>query len=100
MERRSTVDGGVGPDTAPVAMNNTVDDGQADAGSFEIFGAMQALENAEELVRKTHVEAGAIVPYRIGALRRIEADGHGRRVAAARVLESIGEKIDPDLLEQ
>ena len=38
-------DGGLGPDRSSVPLHDALDDGQADAGSLVVFGAMQALEN-------------------------------------------------------
>ena len=52
---------GLGPDLAAVAMDDALRDGEADAVAVEILGAMQALEHAEQLAGKGHVEAGAVV---------------------------------------
>jgi len=38
---------GFSPDSATVAMNDALNGGQADAGTFEIFLAMKALEDAK-----------------------------------------------------
>src|SRR6185312_4088308 len=80
-ERRADVGSRFRPDLAPVAVDDALDDREPDAGAFELFRAVKALEDAEQLVRITHVEAGAVVTHIIhgsrGCLRRRggEVDG-------------------------
>ena len=44
-----------------MAMDDTLDHGQPDAGSLQFGIAVHALEDAEQLVGVTHVEADAVV---------------------------------------
>src|SRR5436305_8745684 len=48
IERRPAVELSLSPDASAVALHNSRHRGQADARALEIFGAMQALENAKE----------------------------------------------------
>ena len=61
VKRRAFVRLAFGPDAPAMAGDDAVDDRQADAGAFEIVGAMQALEHAEEFLRVALVEADAVV---------------------------------------
>src|SRR5262245_31270241 len=61
VEGCAPVDGRFGPDTSGMTLYDALCDGQAHAGAFEILGAVQPLEDAEQLVGVLHVEAGAIV---------------------------------------
>src|ERR1700752_242694 len=49
------------PDPPAVPRDDPLDDRQADAGAFKVLRAVQALEYAEQLVRITRVEPGAVV---------------------------------------
>src|SRR5207253_3484588 len=48
---------GLRPDAAAVLVNDTLHHGQSHTGPFEILTAMQALKDAEQLVRIFHIEA-------------------------------------------
>ena len=50
------------PHTPAVAVDNTLDGGEADAGSFELSGRVNPLECAKEFPGVRHVESGAVVP--------------------------------------
>src|SRR5215207_6519026 len=60
-ERGSFVGSAICPHAAIVFGNDAADDGQPHARTFEIGGAMQPLEYAEELVIIIHVEAYTVV---------------------------------------
>ena len=63
IKRGAFVDLALGPGAPAVTVNDAADVGQADAGAFKIFlVAVQALEDAEQLVDVLHVKAHAIVP--------------------------------------
>ena len=67
MDDESEAEGGapvqfrLSPNSASVFLNDARYRGQADPGAFEIFGAMQALENSEQLILVFHVESDAVV---------------------------------------
>lgn len=42
-------------------VDDALDDGEADAGAFEVTGRMEPLEGSEKLVSVSHVEACAVV---------------------------------------
>src|SRR5512141_2517556 len=60
IERRPLVDPALRPHPSAVACDNALDDGKADPGTFEFIHAMQALEHAEQLADKLHIEADTI----------------------------------------
>src|SRR4029077_2984931 len=60
---RALVDRRFGPDAAAVALNDALDDGEADASAFKIFRSVQPLKNFEQLVGVLHVKAGAVVAH-------------------------------------
>jgi len=49
-----------------MALDHPPHDGEADAGAFEVLSPMQALENAEQLVRILHLETGAVIANKYG----------------------------------
>jgi hypothetical protein len=55
----------LGPDAPPVAADDIAGNGQAHAGAFKLPGAVQALENAEQLPRIRHIEARTVILYKI-----------------------------------
>src|SRR3569833_4337838 len=61
----ATVDSGLGPDFTPVAMDDALDGGKADARARNLSLRMQALEGAEEPGGVARVEAGAVVANEI-----------------------------------
>jgi hypothetical protein len=56
----------LGPDLAAMAMDNTLDQGEADAGAWEFSFRVQALKGAEKFVGVGHVKTGAIVADKVG----------------------------------
>src|SRR5690606_12766381 len=70
VKRRALARFGFGPDPAAMALDNAPGRGQARAAAFEFVVPVQALEDPEELLRKTHVESGPIVPDVEGHLVR------------------------------
>src|SRR6185369_16546083 len=61
VECRALIHRGFGPDTAAVALDDTLHDCQTDAGTCEILCAMQPLKHVEQLVGILHVEADTVV---------------------------------------
>src|SRR5919201_778183 len=53
---------GIGPHPPAVAVDDALDDGQAHPRPLVLLGAVEALEDAEELVGVLHVEPDAVVP--------------------------------------
>ena len=58
---RALLDRGLGPDAPAVAVDDALHDGQPHTGALVLLGAVQPLEDAEELVRVRHIKAHAIV---------------------------------------
>src|SRR5690606_17849681 len=93
---------GVGLDAPSMADQYPAHAGQADAGTGELAGRVQALEHAEQLARVLHVEAGAVVAHLelvrpVGALAVLDLDP--RRLAAAAVLDRVAEQVQPHLAQ-
>src|SRR2546422_1927634 len=101
-KRRALIDGRLGPDAPTVAMDDALHNRQAHARPFILFGAVQALEHAEELANVLHMKAHTIVLDEIDALAPYlaAADFDHRDLPLARELERVGEQVDKDLLEQ
>src|SRR3990170_1342988 len=102
VEGRALIDFRLGPHAAAVAVDDPLDNGQADARPFVLLGPVQALEDRKELVRVAHVEADAVVPDEPGGLAplRPAADLDLRRLAPPRELQGVGEQVDQDLPEE
>src|SRR5690606_28238252 len=61
VEDRPLAFAGFRPDAAAMALDDPLHYGQADAGAFKIFHAVQALKHAEEFLRILHVKARPVV---------------------------------------
>ena len=85
-----------------MTMDDTLHNRQAHPCSFVLFGAVQALEDAEEFVYIRHIEAYAVVFDKIDVLpaRLATADFDRSHLALAGKFEGIGQEVDQDLLEQ
>ena len=83
MEGRPFIHGPLGPNTSAMSGNDALHGREADAGPLEIFGAVQALERAKELLRVAHVEAHAVVSHEEGrhAVVRFATEADVRRLA-------------------
>ena len=74
-----------------------------DAGALVVLGAVQALEDAEELADVLHVEAHAVVAHKVGTCSpscSSQPTSMWATLALAGELEGIGQQVDEDLLEQ
>src|SRR5438445_9608710 len=95
VERRATIDGGLGPDPTAVPGDNAADGGQAHAGTLEFGRGVQTLEHPKQLVRVLHVEAGPVVPDQEDPLSvpsdRCEFDPGPRLVCG--VLPTVAEQV-------
>jgi hypothetical protein len=82
-------------------MHNALRCGQAYSCSLKLFGAVQPLKYAEELVRVLHVEANAVIGNKINVLAVLELrpDFNLWVVRSAGVLDRVGKKIHPHLLQ-
>src|SRR6266403_4010087 len=65
IKRGSFVHLSLRPDATAVTLNDALNDGQADAGAFEVLHSMQPLKDAEQLRRITHIEPGPVVANKI-----------------------------------
>src|SRR5436309_12758205 len=85
-------------------LDDPVDDGQADAGTLEILAAVHPLKHPEELAGVLHVEAGPIVPNKVGwapaGIGLEDANFDPGMFALARVLDRVTQEVDEDLFEQ
>src|SRR3990172_2250701 len=122
IERRAFVHFCLGPGTPAVALDDALDNGEADARAFVFLGAMQALEDPEEFVGVAHVEAHAVVadeiadgrwplcvagggwPMAICDLRFVigylPAHFNPRHFSRPSELERVRDQVDEHLLEQ
>src|ERR1700722_2523356 len=116
-EGRALVGFCLGPDPASVTLDDALRDGQADTGPLVLGRAVQSLKNSEELSDMLHVETGAVVFDEInqlgsGVVRRgrlsvgrqsglrVGTNLDPRDLLPARVFESVGKQVRPNLLEQ
>src|SRR5262249_38712501 len=86
VERRAVVHLGLGPHPATVSVHDALHDGQPDAGPLVVLGTMQALEDAEQLVRVPDVESYPVVLHEVHAFAVLLArtDVDRRQLARAR----------------
>src|SRR5581483_1112429 len=100
-ECRALIDVGFRPNASSVPMNNTLNDGQPDAGALVFFGAVQALENAEKFIGIFHVKADPVIPHVIDgrAVVVVAADLDERCLTTTGILQCIRNQIDVNLLE-
>ena len=93
-------------DAAAVARDDAAHVGQTDAGALEILGAVQALEDAEQLAHVFHVEADAVVgdaDHPLGpplVLPALGGDVDLGPLPLARVLEGVAHQIGQCLEQQ
>src|SRR3989337_2188561 len=100
MEGRARSGGSFRPDSAPMAGDDPLDGGKADARSLELGAGVKALEDAEELVDLGHVEAHSVVPHEIAPLPvPLFAPElySGRRLLAGELPGVLEEILDRDL---
>src|SRR4051794_7006741 len=92
----------LGPDLSAMASHNALNNGQSDPGAFVLGLGMEPLKNAEELPRIAHVEARSVISDKIGVRLPMRLGSHldPGLGAVSRILESVAQKIDPDLFEQ
>src|SRR4051794_24140234 len=93
-EGGAATDSGVGPDPSAVANDDTLDCGQANAGTLKFVGMMKTLEHAKKLVRVLHVETHAIIAHeqhRLAVLFAITANLDLGWVAWPGVFDGVGE---------
>src|SRR5580658_128954 len=101
-EYRAVVHLAFGPHPSAVPGNHPMHDGESDARAAKLVGAVQALENAEELVRIIHIESDPVVPDRVLILRSdfATADFDARAGLFAAVFDGVGDQVGPYLAEQ
>src|SRR5579884_2530226 len=92
IKRRAFLGRGFGPNLAFVTVNDAADNRETNARPAEFVFAVQALENAEKLAGKAHVEANSIVAHEIDRLAVLSFatdfdDGDG---AVAAVFDCVG----------
>src|SRR2546430_15361336 len=63
LKRRALADAGLGPDTAAMAFDGLLADGQADPGAGILRGRVRALEDAEDALGVGGVHANAVVAH-------------------------------------
>src|SRR5713101_1822709 len=95
----------VGPDPPAVTVDDTPDDGKAYTDSLVLFGTVEPLEHAEELVGVAHVETGAVVFHVVDVCVALlclspAADLDDGGVLIAREFDRVAEQIRQHLLQQ
>src|ERR1700729_1145329 len=85
-----------------MAHDDAMHNSKSNAGPGKILARVQALKNAEEFVRVTHVEAGAIILDSKDCLAMVHmaADGNPWHRALRAVLQCVADEIAPDLPNQ
>jgi len=89
-------DDAVGPDVAVVAADDAGDGGEADAGAFEVFIAVEAIEGVEELIGVEHVETSAVIADEPGAVAAgggVPADIDDGALDAGAELDGVAEEV-------
>jgi hypothetical protein len=74
------VDFALGPSPSAMGLNDSLDNGKADASSLEILPRMESLEYAEQFVDMFHVETRAVVGWMVANTRvgdGFRLPGHG-----------------------
>ena len=104
IERCASLHRALGPDLAPVAVNDTLHSGELDAGAFKVRLSVQTLESYKKLLRVRRIETRPAVPHEIdlGLLLLSGTELNPRRGVLARVLPGIAEQIlqrYPELVE-
>src|SRR6266436_5322727 len=61
------IDDALGPDSAPMPPNHSLDGCQTDARAPKLALIVQPLEWGKQMVGPRHVESGAVVPHEISA---------------------------------
>src|SRR5579862_8934937 len=81
---------------APMALDDPLDDREADAGALELALRMQSLEDPEELGGVLHVEPRTVVLHQVGRpiLYRLASNIDASRVTAGGELVGVGQQID------
>src|SRR5580692_3222411 len=100
MKSRTLIHFPLSPHSASMLLHDALHRGQTDSGPFEVLGAMQALEDPEQLVDVLHVETDAIVPdreYELPIALPV-ADPNDGRSAGPGKLERIRQQILKNLL--
>jgi hypothetical protein len=64
VERSASIDGRLGPDAPAVALDDSLHDGEADTGAFEVLGAVHPLKYAEQFAGVLGIEADSVVADR------------------------------------
>ena len=84
-----------------MARHDSRDDGQSYAGAGKLLGTMQALKNAEELVRIAHVETRAIVCHFVDGFAALYAATDRDRWLGpfGAVFQGIADEIAPHLAD-
>jgi hypothetical protein len=85
-----------------VARHHLLHDREPDAGAGKLFKAVQALEDAEELLVITHIEPGAVVLDAVDGLPGFfaAADPDARPILLARIFDRVAQQIHPHLTQQ
>src|SRR5437899_1142691 len=85
-------------------VDDALNDGEPNARTFEVLGAVEPLENAEELVGVLHLEACSIVADEedgfVGRRVQSTADLDLRGVTPSGVLDGVPDQVREDLFEQ
>src|SRR5581483_2915052 len=102
IEDGAAVDHSLGPHAPSVPLHDPLDDREADAGAFELLGAVEALEDPEELARVPHVETRPVVLDEVDrlALPATAADLDHRLGAPARELPGVADEVHEDLPDE
>src|SRR5690348_15098710 len=83
-------------------MNDPAHVGQPNPGPLEFNGAVEPLEDSEELVRVAHIETHTVVPHKNNILgrARLTADLNPGRFPGASIFKRVADQVEHYLLQE
>src|SRR5206468_5282180 len=102
IKSRTLIFRALGPNGATVPADDAMHGGQTNAGAFKFLGAVETLEDTEELIGVFHVEANPVVANEDGGLAiGLEGPDFDHRLGPrAGVFDGVGKEVGKDLLEK
>ena len=92
---------GLNPDPAAMPVDNPMNDGQPNAGTFVLVSGMQSLKRRKKFVDILHIKAHSIVLDKIDKFPFLflAPDLNNRGFSFTRELEGIGDQVEIDLFQ-
>ena len=92
----------LGPNAPAVAMNDPLDNGQADAGAFKLVFTVQALKDAKKFINVLRIEAGSVIAHGVDIFLTLPATANFDEgpFLIGRKFDGVGQEIMPYLPNQ